>query len=294
MQFTETPRSRKGRLDGTGQTLSRSWFCAGVEDYDQVYALALANNPAQFRGLSRKSIDVDPVGFDTWAVEVEYAYTNNGQGFTPATRSFKISAARVKITQSLETLYRRTAADNANPPNFGNVGTAEDFSGAIGVTEDSVEGCEKVVPQLSWTKTVQRATCTDAYILTLAKLVGMVNDAKFYGYQAGELMYMGCDPTPAQGELPNGAQVLIWNLTHAFDVSPNVILETVGGIQIPRKRGHEYVWFRYKPTGAGRTHAPVGAYVEKITHARDFKTIGIGEKEGDPNEVADPPEGGGE
>lgn len=292
-QFYETPRSLEGLLTGAGESLGREWYCSGVLDPSEVFALALAHNPEFYRGLARRSITRRSLGAaDAWLVTVEYS---TGQGFTPATRAFRVGAAPVKITQSLNTRFRRTAADvdgDGNPTP--GVGSAPDHQGAIGISDDGVQGCDKVVGVMSWSKTVQRAACSDAYIRTLSNLVGKTNNAPFYGYPAYTLMYMGCEPSEAKDVLLGGT-LSIWNLTHTFDHAETRVNIGVGGLVVPEKRGHEYVWFEYKPAvnGGARVQRPVAAYVEEVAGSGNFELIGIGLKEGDPTDPGLEGEGGG-
>ncbi len=292
--FYETPDSLSGSLTGTDQDLTREWYCSGVEDYDAVMALALASNPAVFRGLLRKNIKRRPLGFDNWLVTVEYGVgdqtsqtSQSGQGgegssspptpdtteITPDVYSFRIGADRVHITQSLETRYRRTAADGANP----GVGSAPDEGGAIGVTDDGVQGCEKVVGHMSWAKTVRRASLTLAFVRTVSNMVGKTNSAPFYGFPAGSLMYMGCEPSTVEVSFPDGP-VTVWSLTHQFDHFENRINLSAGGITFPEKRGHDYVWFRYAPSTDGnvRTQEPIAGYVERVADEANFELLEIG------------------
>lgn len=271
--FYETPRSRKRRRDANGAGLTRSWYCQGVSDSASVEALAFENNPLVFEGLFRLSVVCDPICADTWAVEVEYGI-GSASGFTPDNYSFKITAQTVHITQSLQTVHRRKPGDPLAQ------GTAPDLKGAIGVTDDEVKGCDIFVPSMQWSKSVQRATVTHEYLRTLRKLVGTTNDAEFYGYQTGTLLYLGCEPSTTQATLPDGSPVTVWNLTHTFMEEPDIVLETIGNILIPRKKGHDYLWFSYGktvPAGTNRMiQPPEAAYVERVYEPANYEEIEIG------------------
>ncbi len=280
--FYETPRSRKSKRDANGQSVTRSWFCSGTADLSEVYELAYLFNPLVFQGLTRKTITCDPLNADTWAVEVEYGTgALDGTGLTPDVYSFKISAGTVHITQSKETLYRRQASDGAGA----GVGTAPDYQGAIGVSDSGVGGCDITAPAMQWSKSVQRAELTFAYLRTVRNMVGRTNNAEFYEFPAGTLLYLGCEPTSSRGTLPDGSgsTFTIWNLTHSFAQEENQIQIDIGtaGIVLPAKGGHDYVWVEYEQDfdspNSKLTSIPVAAYVERVYEPGNFALLEIGE-----------------
>lgn len=280
--FYETQRSRKYKRDANGAALTRSWFCRGVTTPADAEALALLHNPLEFQGLFRQSTSCDPICADTWSVEVEYGI-GSPNGFTPDNYSFKISGQTVHITQSKGTEYRMRPGDGLGA-GAGGVGTAPDLGGAIGKTDEEVKGCDILVPSMQWSKSVQRASVDHIFLRDVMKLVGTVNDAEFYGYDRGTLLYLGCEPGTAQATLGNGAAVTVWNLTHTFLFSPNLLLQRVGGILIPRKKGHDYLWFTYaKSVAANQLNlTPDAAYVERVYDEADFTTLEIGTSDGGP------------
>jgi hypothetical protein len=304
--FHEKPRSRKQRVEYAGRDLVRNWFCMGTSDADEVYELALANNPQVYRGLLRKSIELTPLHTDIWDVDVPYGI-GVPTGLSPDVYAFKIGTESVHITQGRETLLRRTAADNGNPeptrpdpndylpdgeddPDYiaalasyelqltAYVGSALDHNGAIGVTEDSVAGCDILTPKMEWSKSVQRPAIDLPYLITLFNLVGKTNDAEFYGFPVGTLLYLGAEPTSAKGALADGVEFGLWGLTHQFAYSRTRLNLDIGGITIPRKRGWEYVWthFGYVPATKGMKRPPDGVYVERVYEAGNYELLEIG------------------
>ncbi|MFN5916787.1 MAG: hypothetical protein ACK48K_08520, partial [Planctomycetota bacterium] len=67
--------------------------------------------------------------------------------------------------------------------------TAPDFMGAIGVTDDRVEGTDITVPVFNFTEThyIEKALVTGAYKLALFNLTGKVNGSGFKGFAKGEV-----------------------------------------------------------------------------------------------------------
>ncbi len=76
--------------------------------------------------------------------------------------------------------------------------TAPDFKGAIGIKQSGndtePEGVDIVTPVLKLTATYRhpKNTIDLAYVNAVAGLSGRTNNAPFYGYAAGELLFLGC------------------------------------------------------------------------------------------------------
>lgn len=433
----ETPRSQKFRQDAAAAGLTRSWFIGGTQDPLEARDLLLASNPVYFMGLSRKSVQIDPLGApDLWAGEVEYGLSAFPDGWRPDQLSFKITAASTHIAQGLVNQYRlstadveqsgtylevnysdntlvqpdgydpvpgdvgksvvieggggwtggtyaidaivtaRTAAPTTAPtavywklasspaavntefgvwtrpgtstvsgtnlslsaatdtevtpdghtPSAADVGnsvvvtggtgwkpgaylitavaggkwlltaspsetgadltggvwhlsgTGADCQGAIGVTLDSVQGCDILVPKVEWSLSVQRAVVDPAFLRTVRSLVGKTNDATFYGYGPGTLLYLGCEPTSAVSTLDDGSKLTFWNLSHSFAHEEDATDVKIGNITVPKKGGHEYLWARYAPQVKAGTlvQNPTAVYVEQVYKSGNFALLEIG------------------
>ena len=96
---------------------------------------------------------------------------------------FDTTGGTQKITQSKENVHNYAPSGK----------TAPDYHGAIGVTDDSVEGCEIVVPQFKWTETHQLDAdeVTWDYSQTLYDLTGKTNADDFRGFSAGQVLFHG-------------------------------------------------------------------------------------------------------
>ncbi len=204
-------------------------------------------------------------------------------GLKPDELSFKIGSQSVHVTQSKETKYRLTSADTNPPTANGGLGSAPDQKGAIGVTIDSVQGCDILVPKFEFTLSRQRLYVDFPYIRTLRNMVGKTNNASFYGFPANTLIYLGCEPTSSISTLDTGDKFVFWNLAHSFGYEETRLAQIVGGVTIPTKRGWEYVWALYKPIidsaavgGAQLTQNPTGIYVERMYDEANYELIEIG------------------
>jgi hypothetical protein len=210
--------------------------------------------------LPRDQITVLPIGEELWDGIVRY-------GTIPATNestfSFDTGGGTQHITQS-----RQTIASYAAPGL-----TAPNFRGAIGVTDDSVEGVDITVPVYQFAETHYKpdSLITLAYKATLFSLTGRTNSGAFKGFAAGEVLFLG-----AAGSKRGLGD---WEINYRFAASPNMTALVVGEITGIAKKGWEYLWVRY--TQAEDTAAkalvkkPIAAYIERVYEAGDFSLLGI-------------------
>src|SRR5207248_1374699 len=120
----------------------------------------------------------------------------------------------LKITQSLETVASYA------PPGF----TAPNFQGAIGVSEDKVEGVDITIPAFQFSETHRfiDALVGGFYKQTLFQLTGRFNNAPFKGFATGECMFMGASGSKRGDEK--------WTITFRFAGSQNATGITIGDI----------------------------------------------------------------
>lgn len=179
--------------------------------------------------------------------------------------SFDTSGATVKVFTSLATSSKMPA-------------TAGDFKGMVGVNrEGEAEGVDVVIPGLKITITarIARASVDAAYVKTLARLTGSVNDAAFYGFAAQEFLLLG-----ATGEISNLTDP---EIQFSFLASENVTGLSYGDITGVAKKGHEYIWIRYQDhkdtvaTPPILVQRPAAVYVEQLYEPKDWTALGIGD-----------------
>jgi hypothetical protein len=255
----EIYKSRESRItdDGKGDSLELAFTVTGSYDDATARAAVEAKSPATYMGLVRKEINCRPTGAGNWEATARYQAEIRDSQYT-----FDTSGGTQHITQSRQTLGKYA------PPGK----TAPDCKGAIGVTPDSVDGADIVVPTYSFSEThfLPDAAVTPAYKAILFALTGKVNNAAWHGFQRGEVLFLG-----ASGSNRGDGY---WEVTFRFSASPNMTSLQVGGITIPDKPGWAYVWFRYQDTADANQliKRPVAAYVERVYDEGDFSQIGIG------------------
>ncbi len=271
--ISESYESRPFRFGTqTGRELVYNIF--GTEDDLAVEILLRSTAPSSYQGLRFRDAEVEPIGAGVWRGRVRYEGNSSTNEF-----AFDTSGGSQQVTQSIGTVGRYAPAGMVAP----------DFQGAIGVSDDKVEGCEVVVPNYTFQET-HHFTFADlaalrAYSLVLMRLTGAFNDDDFKGLAAGECLFLG-----ASG---SGGDLSDFAITFRFQGSPNAFGLEIGGDVEPYggpyggaaitgidKLGHDYLWVRYAEFQDGSASAlvkrPVACYVERVYYPADFSQLGIG------------------
>jgi hypothetical protein len=259
---------------GDNSSIDLLYVVSGTDD-DVAARTALASSaPATYSGLVRDddSVHVEPVGAGVWDGKVRYikpSYQAPATG--DASFSFDTTGGTQHITQSKQTISKTAAS-----------GTAPDFGGAIGVTQDSVEGVDLTIPvfTFSLTRYTAAANMSQTYIGQLYSLTGKVNSAPWtvnvdgvqLTFAVGEALFLGASGGKRRSEND-------WEIGFRFAASPNATNLTIGSITVPSKKGWEYLWVRYEDaedeTAQAIVKRPVAAYVEKVYDEGNFALLGI-------------------
>ncbi len=261
-KFLSRPSTR-----GDNPQTELAYIISGTDD-DLAARSALASAaPLTYDGLSRQTIQLDPLGDGLWEGSAHYGSTASQQ-LQPGESSFAFDTGggTQHITQSISTVASYAAS-----------GTPPDFQGAIGVTQDNVEGVDITVPiyQFSETHYLSHSVVTPTYRGTLFALTGKVNNASFKGLSAGECLFLG-----ASGSRRGTGSDDDWEITFRFAASPNATGLTIGDITSINKGGWDYMWVRYQDaeddTAKALIKKPVAVYVEKVYERANFADLGIG------------------
>lgn len=172
---------------------------------------------------------------------------------------FDTSGGSIRVTHSKGTTRYPTAGPN--------------FNGAIQIQNNEPQGTDIVIPALKLTATYRwpKNTVDTSYVNAVASLSGSINSSGFYGYSAGELLFLG-----ASGEItPN----LPTEITYQFAASANATGLTIGSISGIAKRGHDLLWVLFEDdedtTAKRLTKKPLSVYVEKVYTEASFSALGI-------------------
>ena len=238
-------------------------------DKDVATALLLNTSSVFFDGLVRKAWTIDPGSQkDIWECTITYGDLQPLSGDLGSASgsqfNFSIGGGTQRITQSKGTISSHAAT-----------GTATDHKGAIGVSRDTVEGVDIKVPVYTFTEThaIPVSQVTAAYKQLLFDVGNSpVNNAKFRGFAAGEVLFEGVTGTQKDQD--------VYELTYQFSVSKNATGLTVGGLTGIDKKGWEYIWTEYEDVEDSTSNAiakrPKFAYVERVYDDSNFADLGIG------------------
>jgi len=255
--ISESYTSRKFTL-GASRSRELVWDVVGTDDEDEVLTLVLGEAPAVYLGLVLQDVSAEPIGGGVWKGSARYANLE-------VEYSFDTGGGTTKVLQSYSTVSSHAPTGM----------TAPDYGGAIGVTDDRIEGVDVPAPGFQYAEThrVLAANVTPAYKRVLAELSGRTyNDATFKGWAAGEVNFLGCSGSKRADDY--------WTITYRFACSANATGLSVGDITGIDKLGWDYLWVRYADATDGVAEAvvkrPVAAYVERVLLPADYSTLLIG------------------
>ena len=248
-----------------------TYLIKGTDDAAAARGALLSEAPETYGGIPLLDAEVNEIaGAEGFSGRVNYGYSGGG-GSPPepgdSSFTFDTGGGTQHITHSLSTIGSYAPPDQ----------TAPDFQGAIGVTENGVEGVDITIPVYRWSEkhTKAAADVTQAYKLALAALTGQVNAAGFRGFAAGEVVFLG-----ASGSRQGDDEDDPWDIVFNFARNPNKTGLTVGPITGIAKKGWEYLWVLYREeedTDAKRiVQRPIAAYVEQVYEGGSFDGMGIG------------------
>lgn len=268
MTITVTEHFESGRLaasrDGRASTFDMVMNVTGTDDPVLAKNAAVAFSPevwgTGFPRFWRQTVEVEPIGQELWRAVARYDTTAPETPSAEDSWEFETSGGTEHITQSLATV-------GAYPS-----GVA-DYQGAIGVTENGVEGVDKVVPTLTFRETHHFAELAPAYKITLANLTGKVNADTFRGFAPGEVLFLG-----VSARLADNRAATPWSVTYQFAAQATRRNFTVGAITVEEKLGWDYMWVRYQASVASGqvVRRPVAVYVERVYEFAPFAALGIG------------------
>lgn len=233
----------------------------GAADETEVILAAGDDTPTWYRGLPRKSIEIEErVNADTWRIRVHcapYEFSHSPQ----SSFAFDTSGGTQHVTQSLTTVGAYAAPGCVAP----------DLQGAIGFTGENVEGVDITVPVFSFSEShiKDSSDVTSAYKTALFDLTGRVNASQFREFPAGSCLFLGASGSRREGEK--------WEITYRFAASPNRSNITIGDITGVSKRGWDYLWVLYADavSEGAVIKRPAAVYVEEVYESGDFSALGI-------------------
>jgi hypothetical protein len=270
VSFT-THQHEDGYQPSRDRTTSK-WYVVGTED-DPLGARAALEGAMSYvltNGHWLQDIEMGPLigtepGKFWWEAEVIWGVSSSpaaGSGELPVLR-FSTKGGKQHITQS-----RGTTRFYRPSPYL----PSADFSGAIGVTPNGVQGVDITVPAFSFSYSfrVAASAINDAYVSLLRVLTGSVNVSTFKGQPAGTVRFDGADGQRRGADL---------DIEFSFSGEASVDDATIGDIEGIDKDGFDYLWVLYEDVedeaSAMLAKRPVGVYVEQVYPRYDLNLLGI-------------------
>ena len=181
---------------------------------------------------------------NAWKIEVNYGSESksssgdSGSEDDEATMNFDCSAGTKHMTQAIEQtcVYAgsgesKDSSDEASAVPIG-------WNGKDG-SESEAAGVDVSIGELreTYTKTMSKSKVTGtSWKRKVAELVGKVNSGSFKGWNAGEVMFLGCSySAPSKGSKKV-------SVSFHFAIRLNESKATVAGQNIGSKKGFEYLW----------------------------------------------------
>ena len=235
----------QGSGSNSNSTATVTYIVEGTEDDITACTTAYEFAPDEFSEIPKKSASVaERLTENAWKIEVNYGSESksssgdSGSEDDEATMNFDCSAGTKHMTQAIEQtcVYAgsgesKDSSDEASAVPIG-------WNGKDG-SESEAAGVDVSIGELreTYTKTMSKSKVTGtSWKRKVAELVGKVNSGSFKGWNAGEVMFLGCSySAPSKGSKKV-------SVSFHFAIRLNESKATVAGQNIGSKKGFEYLW----------------------------------------------------
>jgi len=256
-----------------GQSYEVMYKVTGTEDQVAAVEALKAGTPEATGEYDRGDCQVRlvPDTLDVWDGRVPYAARamqamawSRPLDVGERTISFTTIGGSQRIYKSLSTSESQAPAGK----------TATDHKLAINVSDHGVEGCDIHVGifEFSITKACPGGTITPQLIAAIRDLcqpTPHVNAAEFFGFQAGEVLFLG-----AAGRSRGDAAD---EITTNFAVDQDEIGIVIGDIAAIDRFAHEYLWVEWErkrdAVSNRMARRPRSAYAEQVYPPGDFDAL---------------------
>lgn len=266
LETNEQMRSNIGGAENKLVRASKTYQVTGTSLESEAIAQVRATAPSVYLGLQRRTISIKRRdASDVYVVDVQYRIRTIAGSTDTVEPDPKFSFSTRGETQHIIRSITTVSSHGTTPPNF---------RGIIGWDGMEAQGVDIYTPRTTFSITdyFQDRKITTDYKRTLAFMCNKVNSKEFYGYQAGEVLFMGVD-----GARDGDTSDSFWQLTFHFAVEENKTDLKIGSITVPIKKGWDYLWVRYANVTSGTVIVPTPqwAYVEQVYYYDDFKKLGL-------------------
>ena len=274
----ERPKSRGYMNDPASRSAQLEYWAQGSDVLADVDAAIYSTAPATYMGLPKKSIDTKEEGPLFWYSVVNYGNSDvtsdvetGSETGEPGTTSpplnetdhigdefaFSTGGGTEHITQSLET--RLTVGHNG--------AVVPENEKGIGVSKDSVEGCDVIRPKFELTVTKRISFITLGDVKRWVEATGKTNISTWNTFTQRNALFLGCEGKCTAGEE--------WTVTFKFALSKTQFnIKIRDKLEVALKRGFDYLWVGFVDEVDNNTilKRPKYAYVERVYEECDFRT----------------------
>lgn len=287
------------------RTVQVKWLVHSISGYTAAEEKGRKLAPLYYDGHRRESLDCRPAGGGWYEIAASYgnagvdAYegwgieTDDGATLIPSGLSVDTTGNTEHITQAWsntddpEEFVKKYPTDETHP----------NYSGAINVSGDRVNGVDITVPTFNFTETwlvpawyllrgrkheqepakdeELDSGASEPYAVVLHDMTGKVNEDEWRIFKPGEVLFLGAryDASRGQTMVP---------VTFSFSARKNAPKDKlyVGDIKIDEKEGWDYLWIVYESDSNEGTivKRPAYAYVDRVYERRKFEDLKIGDK----------------
>ena len=266
--------------NGTFEEFEIPYTVRGTSELEVALEAVRNTAPVTRNSMVLSEVRLDEIlSHDTWRIKAVYTPYEDGE--EEPDLNFECSTGSMHITHAISQtkVYGKSDAEIDD-----NVGGMIGWNGKIG---DGMEVSGVDVPTASmhetYTKSIDVDDLTTKYRRNIASLVGKVNASSFMGWDAGEVMFLGCSfSAPLKKKR---IQTLVDSLNRKkkitvsfhFEIHPNERNVRINGHNIGHKNGFEYLWSLNKTeTAAGKTKTVLRAvYKAVVAESANFSALGL-------------------
>ena len=235
----------QGSGSNSNSTATVTYIVEGTEDDITACTSAYEFAPDEFSEIPKKSASVaERLTENAWKIEVNYGSESksssgdSGSEDDEATMNFDCSAGTKHMTQAIEQTCVYAGSGESKESSSEASAVPIGWNGKDG-SESEAAGVDVSIGELreTYTKTMSKSKVTGtSWKRKVAELVGKVNSGSFKGWNAGEVMFLGCSySAPSKGSKKV-------SVSFHFAIRLNESKATVAGQNIGSKKGFEYLW----------------------------------------------------
>lgn len=226
--------------------------------------------------LNQRVPSVQYMGNGYWTGSVSYRHEASNSAENQNQNIDEVGKIEVTLDLGTESKHITEGRDSTKYATNDGPATPNSEDG-IGVQDGNINGCDILSPSgnLQVTKVFDNATVFGAsWVENRADMRCTTNDATFYGFEAGSLLFVRMSFTIRN----NGDVPVTFQFQHRGNLNEPTGVST-GNVN---KKGHQYLWTQYKnqkdTTGTDTviTKKAIGQYVHTVYDESDFSTLDIG------------------